>query len=290
MANSDSVGKKGSKWKMTIERGDKIALKGAYGKYLAAESNGKANANRAKADKWELFEPIGLGGDKYAFKTHHNTYLVAGNDKTFNANSVQPGDKETFEVFCHTSLEGAVALRDWNLARKFIRDFIDKGEDVNTADGSGRTHLYWAADLGYKDLVTQLINLGADVNLADKRKYTPLHRAAIKGHRDIAALLIDNSADVDSRDEWGYSPLHLAARDGHKKVAFLLIRRGADIEAKTDGGESPLDVAVRNGRDNVAALLRGEKKGQELSIMSLDVLSLPSKIEVVDIFHYSAVL
>ena len=83
-ANSDSVGKMGSKWNI-FPRGDKIALKGAYGKYLAAESNGKANANWAKADNWELFEPVDFGDDKYGFKTHHNTYLVAGNDKTFNA-------------------------------------------------------------------------------------------------------------------------------------------------------------------------------------------------------------
>merc|ERR1711963_593609 len=99
-------------------------------------------------------------------------------------------------------LSDAVALRDWKLAKQFI----SRGEDVNSADGSGRTQLYWAAYLGDKDLVTQLIDLGADVNLADKYKYTPLHRAAIEGHRDIAALLIDNSADVDTRDKWGYSP------------------------------------------------------------------------------------
>ena len=105
MANSDSVEKKGSKWKI-VPRGDKIALKGAYGKYLAAESNGKANANRAKVDTWGMFEPVELDGDKYAFKTHHNTYLVAGNDTTFNANSVQAEDEETFEVLClHTNLE-----------------------------------------------------------------------------------------------------------------------------------------------------------------------------------------
>ena len=101
MANSDSVGKHGSKWKI-VPRGDKIALKGAYEKYLAAESDGKANANREEVDNWELFEPIGLGGDKFAFKTHHNTYLVVLADKIFNADAVQAEDKETFEVFCHT--------------------------------------------------------------------------------------------------------------------------------------------------------------------------------------------
>ena len=101
MANSDSVGKEDSKWKI-IPRGDKIALKGAYEMYLAAESDGKANANREEVDNWELFEPVGLGSDKYAFKTHHNTFLVAGNEKTFNADSVQAEDKETFEVVCHT--------------------------------------------------------------------------------------------------------------------------------------------------------------------------------------------
>jgi len=152
-------------------------------------------------------------------------------------------------------LSDAVTLHDWKLAKKIIIDFINKGEDVNTADGSGRTHLYWAADLGYKDLVTQLIDLGADVNLADKRKYTPLHRAIIKGHRDIAGLLINNSADVDARNKWGWSPLHEAASHGHKKVSSLLIHKGADIDANNNDKESPLHLAARKGRKDVTTLL-----------------------------------
>ena len=100
MANRDSVGKKG-RWKV-VPKGDKIALKGVYGKHLAAESNGKANANRPWAYSWEKFVPVHLGGNKYAFKTHHNTYLVAGKDESLNSDSVLVEEWETFEVFCHT--------------------------------------------------------------------------------------------------------------------------------------------------------------------------------------------
>ena len=101
MANRDSVGKKG-RWKV-VPKDDKIALKSIFnGKFLAAEANGRAYANRARAYSWEQFVPVHLGGNKYAFKTHHNTYLVAGKDESLNSNSIEAEEWETFEVFCHT--------------------------------------------------------------------------------------------------------------------------------------------------------------------------------------------
>ena len=77
--------------------------------------------------------------------------------------------EKTFQIeertgFVRGLKEAILDLHDMNLARKFIQD----GEDVNAADGSGRTTLYWVADRGHKEkIATFLINLGADVNLAD---------------------------------------------------------------------------------------------------------------------------
>ena len=81
--------------------GGKIALKGAHGKYLVAESNGQANANRPRASSWETFEVIDVGRNKYAFKSYHKKFLVADARGSLNANSSKIGPWEKFDVVCH---------------------------------------------------------------------------------------------------------------------------------------------------------------------------------------------
>jgi len=87
-------------WTVVARPGGKIALKGSHGKYLVAERNGKANADRLRARNWETFQPIRVG-DKYAFKSYHNKYLVAEKDGSLNANRRRIGRWERFRVEQH---------------------------------------------------------------------------------------------------------------------------------------------------------------------------------------------
>ena len=81
--------------------GGKIALKGAHGKFLVAERNGAANANRPWARSWETFQAVPQGGNKFAFKSHHNKYLVAERNGKLNANRPWIRSWEKFQVTCH---------------------------------------------------------------------------------------------------------------------------------------------------------------------------------------------
>ena len=92
------------------DHGHKIALKSNHGKYVVAEKDGKANANRKHARSWETFTVEYLGGNKIALKSTHGKYLVAEKkDKEVNANRPHRKSWETFTV--EKQKGGKIALK-----------------------------------------------------------------------------------------------------------------------------------------------------------------------------------
>merc|ERR1712083_1000997 len=55
-------------------------------KYVVAEENGDANANRSTLDLWEVWTVLYVDGDKAAFKSAHGKFLVAEPSGAVNAN------------------------------------------------------------------------------------------------------------------------------------------------------------------------------------------------------------
>ena len=88
----------------------KIALKSFHGKYVVAESNGHANANRVNRGSWEIFSVEELK-DGIALKSHHGKYLVAENNYEVNANRMWKQKWETFKVL--KQADGTYAFRTW---------------------------------------------------------------------------------------------------------------------------------------------------------------------------------
>ena len=165
---------------------------------------------------------------------------------------------------------------------------IDKGEDVNAKDESGKTLLHWAVVYDDSDFVELLVGKGVDVNAKETSGYTPLHLTADQNAADIARLLIRagadikaetiigttplseamkykavdaanlliiKGADVNAKDEWGRMPLHEAAKTNSAEAIDLLISKGADVNAKDNWGATPLHWAVINNAEDAAELL-----------------------------------
>ena len=55
-----------------------------------------------------------------------------------------------------------------------VKSALEKGADVNYANGDGRTSLMRASKRGYEEIVKLLIDNGADVRLRDNKNKTPL--------------------------------------------------------------------------------------------------------------------
>merc|ERR1712136_412770 len=88
-----------------------IALKSYHGKYVVAESNGHANANRVNRGPWEIFSVEELKDGSIALKSHHGKYLVAENNYEVNANRNALGPWEKFKVL--KQADGTYAFRTW---------------------------------------------------------------------------------------------------------------------------------------------------------------------------------
>ena len=83
---------------MVYHGGDCVSLRGAHSKYLVAESDGSANANRAAAGPWEKFTLITHPDGLVSFRSHHGKYLVAESDGDLNANRSAIGPWEKFRA------------------------------------------------------------------------------------------------------------------------------------------------------------------------------------------------
>ena len=109
-----------------------------------------------------------------------------------------------------------------------------------------------AARDGDAERVRSLLDRGAEVNLAQGDGMTPLHWAAERGHASVADLLISASADVEAKTRIGsYTPLHLASRGGHSGVVQRLLEAGADARAATTNRTTARTPMMRVGTPSI---------------------------------------
>lgn len=110
-----------------------------------------------------------------------------------------------------------------------IQALVDKGANVNEADGSGCTALHWAASSRNVEAVQLLLDKGAHVNVTiDADGRTPLHRAALYGDVQSVQALLDKGADVNAKDANGRTPLELAIDFGKNDEALIKTLRTAE--------------------------------------------------------------
>ena len=112
---------------------------------------------------------------------------------------------------------------------KKIEYLLTIGADVNIKGERGRSALFWAVGLGYKEIVRKLLGKGADVNGADENCRTPLMFAAYNGDLEIVEELIKNNADVNKEDSIGNTVIVFAAVSGNIDLIKYLIDKGVDV-------------------------------------------------------------
>jgi len=75
-----------------------ISLKSWQGKYMVAEPNGDANANRIHNLAWEKWLVVAMPGGKIALKGAHGKFLVAESNGAANANRLVASTWESFQA------------------------------------------------------------------------------------------------------------------------------------------------------------------------------------------------
>jgi len=138
-----------------------------------------------------------------------------------------------------------------------VKEYLDKGGNVNLQDEPGMTPLHHAVEDDYKgshrEMVKLLIDRGANVKAICDTHHTPLHWAS---NKETAELLIDAGADVNAKtlskgETILYSSARNAAQGAPKSYQMylglvkLLIAKGADVNVKLKTGETTLHVVAR---------------------------------------------
>ncbi|EFO20169.2 hypothetical protein LOAG_08321 [Loa loa] len=179
----------------------------------------------------------------------------------------------------------AVLLNDLRL----LQGCIEKGIDVNEADGNGTSPLHLASFYGYHAIVNALIDARARVDARDREWCTPLQRACLHNHPNTVKILIshgarpnsatkqfmtslhicaqvnaltcaevilDNCDSIIDRPDWGgCPPLHYAAFYGNSAFVEFLLKRNASPNTKNKRGMTAAHWTALNGHSDVLKLL-----------------------------------
>jgi ankyrin repeat protein len=139
-----------------------------------------------------------------------------------------------------------------------VNALLDRGAEVDAAEGDGTTALHWAAQIDDLAIVELLLEAGASVAAANRFNVTPLELAAANGNGAIVTRLLAAGADPNSRSREGQTPLMSAALNGRPGVVEALLANGAIVDA-TEGfrGQTPLMLAAGEGNVDAARALIG---------------------------------
>ena len=132
-----------------------------------------------------------------------------------------------------------------------MRALLQKGANVNVAEGDGATALHWAAYRDDLDAADLLIRAGAKVNAANDLGATPLWTACQNGSEAMVRRLLTAGANPNAKLRLGETPLMVASRVGNAAVAELLLAKGADANARAGRGQTALMWAVAQKHPSV---------------------------------------
>ncbi|KAL4430689.1 hypothetical protein ABPG75_005945 [Micractinium tetrahymenae] len=161
-----------------------------------------------------------------------------------------------------------------------LTHLLDRGCDVNAADGTGQTALHWSAVRGSTAAMETLLRAGADLGARDSRGYTLCHVAAQYGQTaTLHHLALKWSADTDELDNDGRSSLHWAAYKGFADTLRLLLVLGSQCNLADKEGCTPLHwAAIRGHTEACTVLLQG---GAEDALSQADSTgSTPSQLAI----------
>lgn len=117
-------------------------------------------------------------------------------------------------------------------------------------DPVGKSVLHHAIQVGDDSLARRLIAAGAEIDTANNSGQTPLFYAAFKGRNEIMRLLLDRHARADGPVNPNHSsPLIAAAAVGNAEGVRLLLAAGANTSVRNDHGMSVLIAAAMHSPD-----------------------------------------
>jgi ankyrin repeat protein len=139
--------------------------------------------------------------------------------------------------------------------KEALRTLLQKGTNVNAAEGDGSTALHWASYRDDIETADLLIRAGAKVNAANDLGVTPLWTASQNGSEAMVRRLLDAGANPNAALLAGETSLMVASRSGNPKVVDQLIAKGANVNAHGSRNQTALMWAVSEKHPDVTKIL-----------------------------------
>ncbi|WP_207535325.1 ankyrin repeat domain-containing protein [Desertivirga arenae] len=148
---------------------------------------------------------------------------------------------------------GAFFVRNSEVIQQWLSEVT-----INCVDRDGRSLIFQAVLVNWKEVLEQLIKYSPDLNLRDKLGYTALHYATQNYLVDIAGFLIEKGAEVDCKSNSGTTPLFVAVAEskGRGDMIKLLLAKGADPDALNNSGNSPRSFADKIANYDIKQFFR----------------------------------
>ncbi len=174
-----------------------------------------------------------------------------------------------------TALMGAVVKND----EKCVKILLENGASPDTrAEGSLRTALMIATDLGRHNIMKILIENDAEVNLDDCCDTNALMLGVKNKDVQAVKILLENGAMVNLGDDRDESALYKAVMEGDEEIFQLLYDRGGNIEKQNVDGDTLLMGAYRIGDEWMVANLESLGANREArNYMDEDILIMAIK-------------
>ena len=107
---------------------------------------------------------------------------------------------------------------------KVVKLLLEQGVDVNVADASGWTGLFYACNSGHETVLRMLLKAGANASIPTVSGWTPLMRAAYHGRTDFVRILLEHGSQVRGRE---------------RKRGRVVFGQGVGVGAESDRSRPP---------------------------------------------------
>ena len=160
--------------------------------------------------------------------------------------------------------------------REAVRALLQKGADVNAAQGDGVTALHWAATRGDVELTNMLLVAGGNVRAATRfGGYLPLHVAAEHGFGPVVQALVKAGADANATTARGTTALMLAASSGDTGALTALLDAGARPNTtETERGHTAIMFAAAANRVAAVKVLLARGADPKIATRVTDLSAL----------------
>lgn len=232
-----------------VAQGADVTAKDDWGKtaliYAANVDNPPLIANLIKLDKTAVNLPDNSGNTPLIYAAQKglddNLKVLLSNGADVNYRNPATG---------LSAISAAAAEGNSSAIRLLVRT---GKADVNIADLSGRTPIFYAVEQNQEDALRTLLLLGADPNAQDNQGGTALMRASAKGRQNcVDVLLRQKNIKVNTKDFQDRTALTYSVYADELGPAQALVKAGADINGRDKSGNTALMSAVKAKNDRMA--------------------------------------